>query len=103
MSKPYDREKIIECMFDPVTSSILASLEDGKKESLVLSKQVSIPNSEVLDRLSYLIEHEFILKSFINDKCFLEANSEKLNEIVENSNNFDSAINSLEKMDSYLN
>ena len=103
MAETYDREKIIDCMFDPITSLILASLEDGKKESLFLAKQVSISNSEVLERLSYLIEHEFILKSFENDKCFLEANPDKLNEIVENNNNFDSAINSLEKMDSYLN
>ena len=103
MPETYDREKIIDCMFDPVTSLILASLEDGKKESLFLAKKVSISNSEVLDRLSYLIEHEFILKSFENDKCFLEANSDKLNEIIENNNNFDSTINSLEKMDSYLN
>ena len=103
MAETYDREKIIDCMFDPVTSLILASLEDGKKESLFLAKKVSISNSEVLHRLSYLIEHEFILKSFVNDKCFLEANSVNLNEIVENNNNFDSAISSLEKMDSYLN
>ena len=31
MEKIFDREKIVDCMFDPITSSILAELEDGEK------------------------------------------------------------------------
>ena len=31
MGGTFDREKVVDCMFDPVTSSILAELEDGEK------------------------------------------------------------------------
>ena len=103
MSETYDREKVVDCMFDPVTSSILAELEDGEKECSFLSQQSSISESEVLERLSYLIEHGFISKNSNDGKCILSANSDKLTSIIENSDNFDAAVSGLEKMDSYLN
>ena len=103
MDETFDREKVVDCMFDPITSSILAELEDGEKECSFLAQKVSISESEVLQRLSYLIEHEFISKNLDDGKCLLAANSDKLSTIIENSDNFDTAINSLEKMDSYLN
>jgi DNA-binding IclR family transcriptional regulator len=103
MSDSFDREKIVECMFDPTTSSILAELEDGEKECLFLAEQSSVSESEVLERLSYLIEHGFISKNSDDGKCVLAANSEKLTSIIENGDNFDATISGLEKMDSYLN
>jgi len=103
MDETFDREKIIDCMFDPVTSSILAELEYGAKDCSFLAQQSSISESEVLERLSYLIEHGFISKNLDDGRCLINANSEKLGSIVENGNNFDAAINGLEKMDSYLN
>ncbi len=104
MDETFDREKVVDCMFDPVTSSILAELEDGEKSCSFLARQASISESEVLQRLSYLIEHEFIHKnSDDNDNCLLSANSDKLSAVVESSDNFDETISSLEKMDSYLN
>ncbi len=103
MDKTFDREKVVDCMFDPVTSSILAELEDGAKECSFLAQQVSISESEVLERLSYLTEHEFISKNSDDGKCLLIANFDKLSIIVENNENFDDAMNSIAKMDSYLN
>ncbi len=103
MSDTYDREKIVNCMFDPITSSILAELEDGEKECLFLAKQSNILESEVLERLSYLIEHGFISKNCNDRKCVLVANSDKLTGIIEDDDNFDAAVSGLEKMDSYLN
>ena len=103
MDETFDREKIVDCMFDPITSSILAELEDGEKECLFLSQQSSISESDVLERLSYLIEHGFISKNTDDGKCLLAANSDKLSSIIENGDNFDATINGLEKMDSYLN
>ena len=102
MAETFDREKVVDCMFDPVTSSILAELEDGEKTCSFLAEQASISESEVLERLSYLIEHEFIVKN-TDGETTLSANSEKLTSIVESSENFDQTISSLEKMDSYLN
>jgi len=103
MADTFDREKVVDCMFDPTTASILAELEDGEKECSFLAQQASVSESEVLERLSYLIEHGFITKNSDDGKCLLSANSEKLSTIVENSENFDGAIDGLEKMDSYLN
>ena len=34
MAESFDREKVIDSMFDPITSEILAELEDGKKTML---------------------------------------------------------------------
>ncbi len=103
MSETFDREKIVECMFDPITASILAELEDGEKDCSFLAEQSSISKFEVLERLSYLIEHGFISKNSDEGKCMLSANSEKLTSIIEDGDNFDATISGLEKMDSYLN
>ena len=103
MSESFDREKIVDCMFDPITSEILAELEDGKKECSILSHQFSMSESDLLKRLDYLIECNFIFKTFENHKCFLSANAEKLGSLLEGSDAFDGAINGLETMDSYLN
>jgi len=44
-----------------------------------------------------------ICKNFADGKCTLAANPDKLSALVESGDNFDETINSLEKMDSYLN
>ena len=103
MSESFDREKIVDCMFDPITSEILAELEDGKKQCSILSDQFSMSESDLLKRLDYLIECNFLFKIFKNDKYFLSANAEKLGSLLEDSDAFDDAINGLETMDSYLN
>ena len=103
MTESFDREKIIDSMFDPITSEILAELEDGKKECSILAQQFSLSKSELLERLDYLIECEFLTKTIENDQCSISANTEKLGSLLEDSDAFDGAINGLEKMDSYLN
>ncbi|GDY15258.1 hypothetical protein LBMAG54_01140 [Nitrosopumilaceae archaeon] len=103
MDDAFDREKVVDCMFDPITSSILAELEDGEKECSFLAKKSSISESEVFERLSYLLDHGFIFKNSNNGKSIFSANTEKLTQIVENSDTFNATIEGLEKMDSYLN
>ncbi len=103
MDVQFDREKIVDCMFDPVTSSILSELEYGEKQCSFLAQKASISESEVLERLSYLILHGFVSKHSDGGECYLVANSDKLTSIVEDGDNFDAAISELEKMDSYLN
>lgn len=103
MADDFDREKVVECMFDPITSSILAELENGSKPCSFLAETSSISENEVLERLSYLLDHDFIFQNIEDGKPILSANAEKLNQIVENNENFDATIESLEKMDSYLN
>ena len=103
MGLSYDREKVLDCMFDPITSMILAELEDGEKNSLHLAEKSSISEKEVQKRLSYLIECGFIDEKKIDDQSIFSANGAKLAEIVENGENFGAAIEGLEKMDSFLN
>lgn len=103
MDPAFDREKVIDCMFDPITSSILAELEDGEKECSFLAEKSSLLENEVIERLSYLVEHGFIFTNSHNGKSVFSANTEKLTQIVENSDTFSATIEGLEKMDSYLN
>jgi DNA-binding HxlR family transcriptional regulator len=103
MAESFDKEKVIDSMFDPITSEILAELEDGEKECSILAQQFTLSESELLERLDYLIECEFLTKTIENDQCSISANTEKLGSLLEDSDAFDGAINGLEKMDSYLN
>lgn len=103
MTDNFDREKVVDLMFDPITSSILAELESGEQDCSFLAEKSSISESDVLERLSYLIQKGFIYQNSREGKSFLSANSEKLSEIIENSDTFNATIEGLEKMDSYLN
>ena len=103
MPDGFDREKVVECMFDPVTSAIIAELEDGEKECSSLAGAASVSEEEVQQRLDYLVKTGFISKRTDGGKTFFLADADKLTHIVEQGDNFDSAISDLEKMDSYLN
>ena len=75
-----------------------------KKECSILSDQFSMSESDLLKRLDYLIECNFLFKTFENDKCFQYLQMLKnLVLLLEGSDAFDGAINGLETMDSYLN
>jgi len=63
MGSTYDKEKILDSMFNPDTSEILAELEDGGKELSYLMDKLQISENEIRERLSYLLEH-----SFVNEK-----------------------------------
>ncbi len=103
MDDSYDREKVLECMFDPITSSIIAELEDGEKNSMYLAEKSSISEHEVGERLSYLTTHGFIHEKQIDELSIFSADVDKLAQVVESDKNFGAAIEGLEKMDSFLN
>lgn len=103
MNDSYDREKVVEQMLDPITSTIIAELEDGEKNSLYLAEKSSIPETEVFERLSYLTAHGFIIEKKIGENSIFSANPDKLSRIIEDGENFGAAIEGLEKMDSFLN
>jgi len=103
MDDSYDREKVIECMFDPITSLIIAELEDGKKNSSYLAEKSSVSKSDVHERLSYLITNGFIIKDQVGDESIFSADVDKLSKVIEYEENFGAAIEGLEKMDSFLN
>ena len=103
MDDSYDREKVIDSMFDPVTSLLIAELEDGENFLQYLSEKATIPENEVTDRLSYLVNCGFIIQKQVDGKTTFSANIEKLSKVVEDGDNFGAAIEGLEKMDSFLN
>jgi len=103
MNDSYDRDKVVDCMFDPITSSIIAELEDGEKNSHYLAEKASISENEVRERLSYLIDHNFILEKQIGEQLIFSADVDKLSLVVEDGENFKAAIEGIEKMDSFLN
>ena len=103
MSSSYDKEKILECMFDPEISEILAELENEGKESDYLCEKFKISEDDIRTRLSYLIEHDFVKEEKKDDKTIFSADGEKLNKLVEQDRNFDGVVDGLTEMDSYLN
>lgn len=90
-------------MFDPDTSEILVELENGGKELQYLIEKLKILEDEIYERLSYLIEYDFVKEEKINNKIIFTADAEKLAKLVEQDKNFDDVVNGLAKMDSYLN
>jgi len=103
MEDSYDKSKIIDCMFDPNISEILAELEHGGKEISHLVEKSGISEVEMRNQLSYLLEHNFLIETIENGKTVFSANAEKLAKIMENEENFEGAMDGLAKMDSYLN
>jgi len=81
----------------------LAELENGGKELQYLIEKLKILEDEIYERLSYLIEYDFVKEEKINNKIIFTADAEKLSKLVEQDKNFDDVVNGLAKMDSYLN
>ena len=103
MSNSFDREKVLEVMFDPITSTIIAELEDGEKNSSYLAEKSSLSEEDISERLSYLVAHGFIVEKSIDEKKIFSADKNKLTKVIENDDNFGAAIEGLEKLDSFLN
>jgi predicted transcriptional regulator len=103
MSSSYDKEKILECMFNPEISEVLVELENGGKDLAYLSDKFQISENEIRERLSYLIEHDFVHEEKIEDNIIFTANGKKLTKLVEQDKNFEGVVDGLTEMDSYLN
>ncbi|KAF6242303.1 hypothetical protein C6988_08730 [Nitrosopumilus sp. b1] len=103
MEKSYDHQKIIDSIFDPITSQILSELEGGEKNISDISNQTEISENDIQDRLSYLVETGFVKQTKDGESISYSANGEKLSKVIEDEQNFDGAIDGLTKMDSYLN
>jgi len=99
MSSTYNTEKVLESMFDPDTSEILAELEDGGKEFSYLMDKLQISENEIRERLSYL----FVNEKKNDNKIIVTADAEKLAKLVEEDKNFEDVEDGLATMDSYLN
>ncbi len=95
----YDKAKVAENLFNPDISVIMAELESGPKESTVLSSTLGISESEIKNRLSYLVELGFVSVSGTE----YGVDSEKLAKFMENDENYAGVVDGLTELDSYLN
>lgn len=95
----YDKAKVAESLFDQNVSVIMAELESGSKESAVLSSSLGISESEIKNRLAYLIETGFVTISGTT----YGVDSEKLAKFMENDENYKGVVDGLTELDSYLN
>ena len=103
MEENYDKNKIIECMFDQVTSDILLELKDGEKDLEFLMEKLELSENEIEEKLSYLLEHKFVIKQIKENKKIYSVNGDKLTKVMEDDKNFQSVVDGLTEMDSYLN
>ncbi len=103
MDDDYDKRKMIEILVDPDVSIILSELEDGSKESSYLTEKLQISDTEIKERLTFVIQHGFVRITQEENKTIFTANKEKLNKIMEMDNNFLGVVDGLTELDQYLN
>jgi hypothetical protein len=95
----FNREKIVECIFNPDVSAILAELENGGKESSYLAQKAQVTEDEIRNRLAYLIECGLVK----TESSVYSVDTEKLAKIMEGDENYENVMDGLAKLDSYLN
>jgi len=96
-------KKIIDNLFDPEISEILAEMEDGPKRCTFLSEKFGIIPEKLQEKLSYLIQHKFVNQNGTSDDLNYSVDTEKLSEIMESGHNYKNVEDGLAKMDSFLN
>ncbi len=94
---------MIETLTDPDISAILLELEDGDKEATYLAEKLHLTDYEIRKRLSYVIQYGLVKINQDGNKTVFAADKDKLNEIMESDDNFSDVVDSLTKMDSFLN
>jgi hypothetical protein len=103
MNENYDKQKMIETLVDPDISMILTELEDGGKESSYLTEKLQISDTEIKQRLAYVILHGFVKINQDENKTIYTVDKEKLNRIMEMDENFLGVVDGLTELDQYLN
>ena len=94
---------MLETLVNPDVSAVLSELEEGNKDSSYLEEKLRINQNEILERLSYVIEHGFVKINRSNGKLVFSADKDKLNKIMEGDDNFSGVIDGLTELDSFLN
>lgn len=99
----YDKRKMLEVLVDPSVSVILAELEDGEKDSGYLAQRLRVSEGEIRARLSYVVEHGFVLIREDGGQVVFKVDADKLNKIMESDENFDGVVSGLTELDQFLN
>ena len=98
-----ENEKILESLFEPDNAEILLELKNGPKSLSDLTEKITISEADLDEKLSYLIEKDFVKKEENTDGVFYSLDAEKLAKVLENDNNFKNIDDGLAKLDSFLN
>ena len=96
-------DKILESLFEPNNSEVLAHLESGPKNFSNIAKNLDISKEKIEQSLSYLTEHGFVSKIEKDSQVHYSVNSDALSKVLENNDNFKNVDDGLAKLDSFLN
>jgi len=103
LSESFDRQKMMETLVDPEVSSILAELESGEKDAEYLTDKLQLSSNQIRERLSYVIEHHFVIIDQNNGNEIFKVDLNKLNKIMESDDNFKNVVDGLTELDQFLN
>ena len=96
-------QKILDAVFDENISEILAEMESSPKKCGFLSEKFNLSPNDLDEKLSFLIQNEFVGKAGSDSDVEYSVDSEKLAELMESAHNFENVDSGLAKMDGYLN
>ena len=99
----YDRDEMIGYLFDPGVSVILSELEEQARDVAYLSSKLDITPGEIERRLSYLLEHGIVVRHGGRPCSSYSVDGKRLGEIMEDDENYKSAVDGLTKLDGFLN
>lgn len=94
---------MMETLVDPEISSILAELESGEKNITYLINKFQLSSNQIKERLSYVLEHNFVLVEQNNENEVFRVDLNKLNKIMESDDNFKNVVDGLTELDQFLN
>ena len=83
-----ESEKILESLFEPDNAEILLELKSGPKSLSTLTEKIAISEAALDEKLSYLMENDFVKKEENNAGIFYSLDAEKLAKALENDDNF---------------
>jgi uncharacterized protein (DUF2249 family) len=103
LSESFDRQKMMEILVDPEVSSILTELESGEKNAVYLTAKLQLSSDQIKERLSYVLEHHFVIVEQNNGNEIFKVDLNKLNKIMESDDNFKNVVDGLTELDQFLN
>ena len=102
------RDEVIESLFDPDVSGLVAELEGGPLALSDLAARSGVAPEEVDSRLSRLVELGYVSRRADPSAgggggAVYEADAAKLAAVMESDENYQSAVDGMTKLDGFLN
>ena len=71
-------QKILDTVFDENISEILAEMEDSPKKCQFLAEKFQITSNDLDEKLSFLVQHEFVIKTGSDSEAEYSVDSKNL-------------------------